>query len=222
VRAEERSVVAGLDRREVFDPRLDPVGDPMENRGALFRWCAPPRLGRSISRGDRQVYGVCVATRNLRDRLFVDRGDVGEPIGRSETLAADQVVGRDLDPFDDRALVRRLLQMVRMRTVWPSPGPCQSEPLLLFTPDAAARRRPLSVRLMSLLQTVMAMMKGVVQNKHESPGEATVRSSKDAFDSLRSRPRGRVAPESCSWSRRPLPLRALQDAPILPTVAKPG
>src|SRR6476661_8021937 len=37
------------------------------------------------------------------------------------------MVGRNIDPFDHGALVRWLLQMVRMRTVWPGPGPCQSE-----------------------------------------------------------------------------------------------
>ena len=52
-----------------------------------------------------------------------------------------------------------------------------------------------------LRQTVIAMMKGVVNNEHESPGEATVQVYTDASGCrLAIRP-GRGAPERCSSCR---------------------
>ena len=79
MRAQEGSVVAGLDDGEVLDPRLDAVRDAVQDGGTILRRCASPLLSRPARRSDGQVDGIGVGPRDLRDDLLVDRGDVGEP-----------------------------------------------------------------------------------------------------------------------------------------------
>ena len=93
----------------------------------ILRQRAPPLHGCFASDADRRADRGGVAARDVCDDPLVDRRHVGEPVCRAEAFAANKVVGRDPDPFDHGALVRCLLRIVRVRTVWLAPWTCQSE-----------------------------------------------------------------------------------------------
>ncbi len=108
MRAQQRPVVASLDGSQLGNPGLDPVGDPMQHLGPLLRGRRAPTSERVARRLDRGIDRTCVAPGHHRDRLLVDRRDVDEPLGGCNPGAADQMVGRDLDAIDHRALVQRV------------------------------------------------------------------------------------------------------------------
>ena len=131
VRAQQRSVVARLDRGQVRDPALHAIGDPMQDLGALLRRRATPALEGVAGRPDRGADVFGGAAGDLRDDGFVDRRDVIEAVRRRHALPADPMIGGDLDPLDRRVLARGgspwlRARVVRVRTVWWGRGPCQT------------------------------------------------------------------------------------------------
>ena len=99
-RAEEHRHVRALDRGEPLDVRVDQVGEAMEVRGAAVRAERRPARERLRRRRDGEIRLALAASRDLRDRLGVDRREVDERLGARDALAADEVVGRDLDARD--------------------------------------------------------------------------------------------------------------------------
>jgi len=100
VRAQQRAVVAGLDRRELGDALLDELGDPVQDLGAVRRRGPAPGVERAPGRRYGSVGLGGAAARDLGDDLLVDRRDVLEGLRRADPLAADPVLGRDLDALD--------------------------------------------------------------------------------------------------------------------------
>jgi hypothetical protein len=100
VRAQERAVVARLDRRELGDALLDELGDPVQDLGPVGRRGPPPGVERVPGRRDGSVGLRRGAPGDLGDDLLVDRRDVDEGLRRADPLAADPVLGRDLDALD--------------------------------------------------------------------------------------------------------------------------
>jgi len=100
VRAQERAVVAGLDRRELGDALLDELGDPVQDLGAVGRRGPSPGVERAPAGRYGQVDLGLPAARDLGDDLLVDRRDVLEGLRRADPLAPDPVLGRDLDALD--------------------------------------------------------------------------------------------------------------------------
>ena len=78
VRAQERAVVARLDRRELGDALLDELGDPVQDLGAVGRRGPPPRVERAPGRRDGSVDLGRAAAGDLGDDLLVDRRDVAK------------------------------------------------------------------------------------------------------------------------------------------------
>jgi hypothetical protein len=72
----------------------------VEDLGALLERHRAPGLEALLGGVDRGVRLVDAAAGNLRDRLFVDRRDIGEARAGGNALAADPVVGGDLDALD--------------------------------------------------------------------------------------------------------------------------
>jgi hypothetical protein len=62
-----------------------------------------PGRKRVRRRPDSEVRLTLPSARNLGERLGVDRRDVDEGRVAPEALAADEVLRRDLDAFDDRS-----------------------------------------------------------------------------------------------------------------------
>ena len=129
VRAQERAVVTRLDRRELGDALLDELGDAVQDLGPVGRGGPPPRVERVPSRRHGPVGLGQAAPSDLGDDLLVDRRDVAEGFGRPHPLAADPVLGRDLDALDlgDPARVCSSPQgkVVRFRTIGTPSADCQ-------------------------------------------------------------------------------------------------
>jgi hypothetical protein len=72
----------------------------MEDLRAFLERHRAPDLEALLGGVDRGVRLVDAPTGDLRDGLFVDRREVGECRAGGDALAADPVVGRDLDVLD--------------------------------------------------------------------------------------------------------------------------
>ena len=105
-RAEQHRHVDALDGSEPLDVRVDQVGEAVEVDGPPRRAESGPgreRLGRC---GHGEIRLALPAARDLAERLLVDRREVGEGLLARDALAADEVIGRDLDPGDEDPLAR--------------------------------------------------------------------------------------------------------------------
>ena len=76
--AEQRPVVAGLDLRQVLDPPLNAVGDRVQDGGPARRRGPRPAIERLARRLHRGRHLGLAAPGDLRERLPVDGGEVGE------------------------------------------------------------------------------------------------------------------------------------------------
>jgi hypothetical protein len=85
----------------------------MEDLRAFLERHRTPGLEALLGGVDRGVRLVDAAAGNLRDRLFVDRRDVGEGRAGRDALAADPVVGRDLNAPDLNSIARAVLPETR-------------------------------------------------------------------------------------------------------------
>ena len=91
VGAQQRSVVAGLHLRQILDPPLDAVGDRVQDGGPV-RWRGPrPAIERLARRPHRGRHLGLAAPGDLRQRLPVDGGQVGERARRRHPAPADPV-----------------------------------------------------------------------------------------------------------------------------------
>ena len=105
-RAKEGAVVAGLDLGDIGGAFLDQLPDAADDLGALFRRHGSPGLEALLGGVDSGLGLVLAASRDVRDRRLVDRGDIGEGRGGCDALAADPMVGRDLDTLDHDAFAQ--------------------------------------------------------------------------------------------------------------------
>ena len=100
-RAQQHRHVDALDRREPLDVGVDQVGEPVEVLGAARRRRGRPRPGtRPCAAATARSASALAAARDLAERLLVDRREVRERARARHALAADEVVGRDLDAGD--------------------------------------------------------------------------------------------------------------------------
>ena len=99
-RPKQRAVVTRFHRGQLRHARLDAVGDPVQGLGALLRMHRSPNLERAARSGDGLARLGHATPRYLRDHALVYRRYIGEDGGGRDTLAADPVVGRNLDAFD--------------------------------------------------------------------------------------------------------------------------
>ena len=86
--------------RRVGSPCLDSLRDAVEDLGALLGRHRAPGLETLLGGVHRACGFVLAASSDLGDRRLVDRRDVGEGRAGRDALAADPMVGRDLDAFD--------------------------------------------------------------------------------------------------------------------------
>ena len=87
--------------------------------GGAERGPGGERVGR---RRQRELCLPLAAPRDLGERLAVDRAQVGERRVATDPLAADEVLGRDLDPGDRRRAHAEALPKATVATstgVWP-------------------------------------------------------------------------------------------------------
>ena len=99
---EERAVVERLDLGERLLALLDQVCDAKEVAGAALRPEGGPG-GERLTRGLNRRVGLFLAPAgDVGEPALVDRRDVRESLGGCDPLAADEVVGRDLDARDGR------------------------------------------------------------------------------------------------------------------------
>jgi DNA-binding FadR family transcriptional regulator len=79
----------------------------VEVHGATRSAKGSPGRERSRRRGDGQIGLPLPSARDLAERLLVDRRDVRERARARNTLAADEVIGRDLDAGHGDAVAHR-------------------------------------------------------------------------------------------------------------------
>jgi hypothetical protein len=96
--AQQRTVVARLHPREFLGALVDAVGDRVQDGGAVGRCRCRPAAERLTGRPHRGSDLGFAAPGDLRDRLLVDGGQVGEAGRRPHPVPADPVPGVDLHP----------------------------------------------------------------------------------------------------------------------------
>ncbi len=100
---------------------LDQIGEPVEV-GAAPLGPEPGPVRKSLGGGAQCRLGLLgAAGGDPREHLAVDRAEVVEALRRGDALAADEVVGGDLDPGD-------------LGDVGVSRGPVRAEESLLISP----------------------------------------------------------------------------------------
>ena len=104
VRAQQRAVVPGLDPGQVLGPRVDPVGDAAQDRGAL----GDRQRGPGRERRPRRATAASTSSAPPAEISPSAVSSIGETsvkvVGGRDPLAADPVPGVDLDALDlDRA-----------------------------------------------------------------------------------------------------------------------
>ena len=99
-RAQQHRHVDALDRGEAFDVRVDQVGKAVEVDRAPAAPSAAQAGKRLGCRRDGEIGLALPAAGDLAERLLVDGREVRERALARNPLAADEVVGRDLDPGD--------------------------------------------------------------------------------------------------------------------------
>src|SRR6185312_8760693 len=100
-RAEQHRHVGALDGRQALDVRVDQIGETVHDHAAPRRPERRPGGEGVLRRGDRESCFRLTAASDLGQRLRVDRADVGEGRVAADALAADEMVGRDLDAGDE-------------------------------------------------------------------------------------------------------------------------
>ena len=203
-RAQQRPVVAGLDRRELGHPRLDPVGDAVQHLGAFLRRHRAPGLARRTRGGDRSVDLVGAAPRDLGDRLLVDRRDVGERAARRRRARPPiQCSVETSMPSTTARLVvlpspvsEEPRKVVRVRTVWGA-----AEPVKPALVRVGGNRRAGRDRRSSQVVGAASTRKGLVMARIRHPARRSAivlaRRRRSSWP-VRSAPRSRAE----DWSRR--------------------
>ena len=96
-RAQQHRHVGALDGGQALDVRVDEVGQAVQVRRPAGGAERRPGRERVVRRPHGAVGIGGVGARDLGEHRLVDRRDVGEALGTGHPLAADEVVGADLD-----------------------------------------------------------------------------------------------------------------------------